>query len=132
MKTWVIILLFVLIIGAAGGFYLYKKKIESKQEEEKDTDIAPKPHIQSDPRVKQIQQWLNSFDVIQPKLAEDGIWGPKTQAAFDKIKQLKQQGKLDDDGVIEKVVKTAANLSLPGLIYNEAKGVFETVKNIWK
>jgi len=110
----IIILLIFIAAVAGGGFLLYnnKDKLFGKEPADDNTPDTAKDKTNTPPigysnpnavsranaGVKELQKQLNSkLPDTYPKLIEDGIWGPKTQAAFDFMNKQDDLGNLNID-----------------------------------
>ena len=87
-KTILIILVILLVIAGI-GFWLY-----TEQKKKKKIKIGypnPKSHSnKGNQKVMEVQKYLNTLlPPDYPKLVVDGIWGPKTQAAWEYVKSKK-------------------------------------------
>ena len=122
-STWIILLLFIVIIGA---FFLFqKKKQEEMQKEIEEPNVTPHRTPVSDPGVKRLQEWVNSqLPDDYPKLAEDGIMGPKTQAAIDYLQKNDAE-----NSTVQKIVEVAATMSSP--VATVAKTEYDLAKKAW-
>ncbi len=147
----IIILTFVLFV-AGGGIFVYKKKdqlfgkkaepINKSKAEKPETPQTGYAHPQRKQRpnesIRALQRHLNSMlPAGHEPLAEDGIWGPKTQAAFDYMKHQDAAGNLDSAAenllnAYQKITdftftKTPLALSPAGVLYNGSKKLVSDV-----
>ncbi len=90
---WVIIILLI-IAGSIGAGYRYWKK--KKKTKKKEIQPKPKKKVVPDERIKRLQHYINqNLPADYPKIAEDGIWGPKTQAALNYLQEHQKTPQVD-------------------------------------
>ncbi|HAN77695.1 MAG TPA: hypothetical protein DCQ31_07940 [Bacteroidales bacterium] len=108
---YIIILIVVLVLGGAAYFFWYAKK---KNLPEVTPQPEPLKNIGSE-AVKLAQIRINSLlPADYPKLVTDGIWGAKTQAAFEKVSG--SNIKVADEKISDKLknIKDLDITTLPG------------------
>lgn len=139
-KTFIIIA--ILALSAIAGVYFWDKQKKKYQPDVTPPEPLPKPAArQADQNVVELQNWLNGFDEIDPKLVVDGIFGPKTKAAFDKVNSFNQNNQLNSDdqnsffefqtNIDDLFTNTAMALTIPGMFYNYNKKVVNFVKGLF-
>lgn len=142
MKNALIIIVIVVVLGGAAWFgYDYMQKKNYPDATPPVPDPIPRPTYQADENVRQMQMWLNTFDEVDPKLSTDGVWGPKTQSAFDTVQAIQNNGDLtsDESSLFDKFTtiaddvmsKSPLALTPQGILYNASKGVADGVKGAY-
>jgi hypothetical protein len=127
--TWIILLFSMAILG--GGIYLFLNKKKKKEFIEAKPPVEPetkRPLRESkyDPSVATLQKHINEqLPSDYPKLAIDGIMGPKTKAAIKYLETHK------DDSVTQKIIEIAEDLSPIGVAKKIMKTEENAIQNGW-